>query len=166
MSDAANERSTTHEIARAEIDRWRGRCLDHYARTERVIGVTLEKAQQSGQITKLKGLAGQRFLDLESLIRGATGTDKQKAAMQVSTERWRTVEARRAYFAHGVVTALLDQRGNWNARFDLTQYKANAANHERWTIERSEALKFEESLKESFKLVSQQMGLLRKQLAP
>lgn len=77
---------------------------------------------------------------------------------------WKKVEPRRSFFAHGEVTALLDARGTWHARFDLTRYKGNAAIHECWVVDAREAEVFELSLKDGFTMVSGQLGHLRKRL--
>jgi len=91
-------------------------------------------------------------------------TDKQRKAAALAINRWRNIEPRRTFLAHGELTALLDAGGRWHARFDLTRFKANTPIEERWVLDKLEAEKFERELQQSFASLSQQAGIFRKNL--
>lgn len=154
MSEPRPEGLNPHEIARAEIDSWRGRSLDLFARAERSIGIALEATSTSGRIIKLRHLAGQRLEDLVQLVTAEQATTKQAEALVKAISKWREVEVHRAFLAHGIARELLDRHGAWHVQFDLTAYKTNVPTLERMVLSRSEALEFEKNLEESFKALS------------
>ena len=154
-----------HEIARAEIDAWRGRCLDQFAIGEARVGQTLQQAVEAGRAAKLPHLAGQRLESLIALIEQEKLTKKQSLAIGGSLERWKLVEQNRVCLAHGVVTELLDQSGNWFAQFDWVIYKSKAAAPCRQTFSKAEALSLESDLKDIGTSLSRQLGQIRKQLS-
>lgn len=155
---------TGHQIARDEIDGWRGRCIDYFARIEKRTGVVLAEAISCGFPVKQRPLAGPRLSEIETLRTSCPGTAKQESLLTAAIDGWKSVEPRRTFIAHGELTVLLDQRGIWNARFDLTRFKRRESIDERWTLTRDEAAAFELMLKRSFEKISQQLGLLRKRL--
>ena len=110
-------------------------------------------------------MAGQRLTDLEALIAEEVATPKQIAGLAKAITAWHQLENTRTFLAHGEVTVLVDQRGDWSARFDLTRYKANCAIDERWIANQTEAEAFEVELQTAFLLLSQQLGQLRKRLS-
>src|SRR5207253_8441880 len=94
--------------ATAEIAGWRGRCLDLFARGERAIGQALEvRAAEAG--AKINHLAGQRVAQLEKIAASREATAKQRLAYDTAVAAWKDVDARRAFLAHGIATALLDR---------------------------------------------------------
>ena len=154
-----------HAIARAEIDAWRGRCLDLFAIGEARVGQTLQHAVAAGRTAKLPHLAGQRLESLIALIEQEKLTKKQRLAIGGSLERWKLVEQNRVCLAHGVVTELLDRSGNWSVQFDWVIYKSKAATPCRATFSKAEALWLESDLKDIGTSLSRQLGQIRTQLS-
>ncbi|MCK0099022.1 hypothetical protein MWU38_06490 [Qipengyuania sp. S6317L1] len=155
---------SAHQIARAEIDSWRGRCMDIYARSERAVSEVLQTAQECGQSVKLSAMAGPRLAEVQGLAERLTQTGKQRQAASNAIIRWRGIEPKRAYLAHGELTTLLDREDRWHARLDLTRFKANRPIEEVWVMAHNEVEAFEEELQESFAQLKQQLGMLRKGL--
>jgi hypothetical protein len=156
-----------HDIAAGEIDGWRGRCLDLFARGERAIALSREAAAERNASVTIRHLGGQRPADLAKLVNEDTqATAKQSKTLLSSLDAWLAVEGRRAFFAHGVVTALLDRHGAWHAKLDFTKYQASKRERQSWTCDRQEALQFEADLEREFKQLSTQLGQFRKRLVP
>ena len=136
------EALSPHTIARAEIDCWRGRCIDIFAKAERAVASALETARSTGMSARLQHLAGQRLDDLQTLVAGDDATEKQKKSLRVAIEAWCSIEGRRSVLAPGVATELLDRLGVWSVRFDLTTYKGNIGTPEHVVMTKAEAEAF------------------------
>jgi hypothetical protein len=150
-----------YDQATAEIAGWRGRCLDLFARGERAIGSALETSGRDPD-SKINHLAGQRMVQLERVAASPEATGKQRQAFDAARTAWKEVDAKRAYLAHGVATPLLDKNGAWQVRLDFTDYRGSKLERRQWTASRSEAYDFEARLASAFKLMSAQLGQLRK----
>lgn len=155
---------SAHQIARAEIEAWRGKCIDLFARGERAIISALQTAQASGKEVKISPMAGPRFSEIQSLILKVDATQKQRDAASAAINLWQEVEPKRAFLAHGELTTLLEAQGGWHARFDLTRVKANTPIEEQWVLDRPETTKFNDRLKSGFVSLSCELGSLRKRL--
>lgn len=154
----------SYQTARAEIDAWRGNCIDSFARGERAIISALRAARDSGVEVRISPMAGPRFSEIQSLILRVDATKKQRHAASAALSLWQEVEPKRAFLAHGELTTLLESQGEWHARFDLTRVKANTPVQEQWVLDRLEADKFTEQLKNSFASLTRELGSLRKRL--
>lgn len=154
------------DAATNEIDLWRGRCLNCFARTEAAVGETLEFAVRQGKPAKLRHLRGQQLADLGDLAGEIGGTPKQKATFQKLFENWQSLYKKRAMLAHGCATASLDRSGEWVAVFDLVEYRGQKSDEKRWAIRQREAETFQENLSKGFAEFSSQLGQLRKRIAP
>jgi hypothetical protein len=155
---------TKFQIARGEIDGWRGQCLDLYARAEQAVGDTLELAVQRRKSVGLRHLAGQRLSDLENLIAVEPATENQRKSVCKAIEGWHEMEANRAYLAHGNVHELIDRQGQWWAVFHYTHYAKGIAAPKRWAVSKEEASDFLTRLSESFHALSAQLGQVRKRM--
>jgi hypothetical protein len=155
-----------HDLAAAEISGWRGRCLDLFAKGERIIDTVLEAADGGGVPVSMKHLAGQRIADMQKLAAAEKGaTEKQRHAGLACLEGWQAVHSKRAFFAHGVVTTLIDKQAGWHVQLDFTRYQGKLRDRQRWTISQQEALEFEERLVRELQALSAQLGQIRKRLA-
>jgi hypothetical protein len=157
-----------HDAARRQVERWRGSCLDFYARGEKVVGQCLLALKNSANAPtglKLPHLAGQRILALQSQL-GAVGLSaKANTAVESAFAEWQLLDDARAYLAHGVVTVTLDQRGDWFAIFDMTVFRANEAKSQRWALSSCEAKRHADRLDQAWKVLSAQLGQVRKKLS-
>ena len=163
MSDAVAVKP--HDVAAGEIDGWRGRCLDLFAKAERAVAVTLEAVAARDPLLSIKHLAGHRMVDLNKLAASEDGaTEKQSKALLAALDAWPGLEGKRTFLAHGITTVLLDRHGSWQARFDVTNYRPNKRERLNWTCSKDEALEFEALLEQAFKALSAQLGQFRKRL--
>ncbi len=143
---------------------WQGQCLNFYARAEQAVGRSLEVAAQTGSITKLRHLAGQRLADLIELVGRVDSTDKQMRAFNLALEAWQNVEPQRQFLAHGVSSISTNDSGYWTLLLDVVVYRANKKAPDRWAIKQDEADKFLLELSEAFQKLSGQLGHLNKRL--
>lgn len=155
-----------HDIAAGEINGWRGRCLNLFAKAERAVALTLEIANQQNASLTIRHLSGQRLADLAKFAEGiGQMTEKQHKALLFALESWQRVECKRVYLAHGVLTVLLDRQADWHVQLDFTRYLTKSREPQRWNCSRREAEQFEAELEKGFKDMSAQLGHLRKRLA-
>ena len=158
---------TPHDIAAAEINCWRGRCLDLFAKAEAAVDLALRSAIERGMAASMKHLTGQRLAEIVSLASSeARATDRQKQALIASLENWQALYAKRNFFAHGVATVLMDRHGRWSVQLDFWVYRTGREILERWSWNKDEALQFEADLEQCFKALSAQLGCFRSRLAP
>ena len=154
-----------HDLAADEINGWRGRCLDLFARGERTIDLALETALTGAPGLAMKHLAGHRLADLAKLVsEEKTATEKQKQSLQSSLDSWLASNTKRAFLAHGVTTVLLDRHGDWHAQFDFVRYQGKQRQAERWSCSKHEAWDYERLLERSLILLSSQLGHFRKRI--
>jgi len=166
MTEEVNSVGKPHDLARAAIESWRGRCIDLFARGEKVIGQTLEAIRAAAKeptTVKLRHLAGQRSEDISRQLRGLKFPAKQSNKLVEAVTGWRVFEAKRVFFAHATMTVTLDSKGKWFAVFDMTVYRSDQPQRERWVVSECEANEFANFLDASWKQLSAQLGQVRKQ---
>lgn len=154
-----------HEVARNDIEKWRGHCLDFFAKCERHIGRALQALHASPKfetVVKLRHLAGQRADDMAQLLSECGLTPKEFKAVSDALLTWRSFEEPRNFLAHGVLTITLDPQGKPFAIFDMTVFRANAAEQKRWTVSHAEVVEWEIVWRKSGQDLAQRLGQLRK----
>ena len=155
-----------HDLAADEINGWRGRCLNMFARGERSVDVALEAALAAGSGLGMKHLAGQRLADLAKLVsEEKTATEEQKQSLQSSLDSWLASNAKRAFLAHGVTTVLLDRHGDWHAQLDFVRYQGKQRQAERWSCSKHEAWDYERLLERNLTLLSSKLGQFRTRIS-
>jgi len=164
MSEQVRIAVDQFELVRQDIDGWRGRCLDVFSRSEAAIIETLLVARDNGRAIKLGHLAGQRLTELAELEE-SRATPRQAAALRKTLERWRELETKRPFLAHGVVTELIDRQGKWWAKLDIIVCEKAEPNPVRWTASQNEAADFETELRDGFAQLKGQLGHLQTRLA-
>lgn len=153
-----------YETARAEIDCWRGRLMEIFARGEIAIAQALVCAAANGRKVRLPHLAGQRLEELTGLSLTELSTKSQSAALTSALDGWSQIEARRPFLAHGTSSVWIDGNGGWAVVFDRTDYRAGIAVSDRWFILRAETDQFENDLMRQFGNLSSQLGQLKKRI--
>lgn len=153
-----------HDLAKTEIDAWRGRCLNTFSRAEKAVIKTLEMMQSSNTKLSIEPLAGQRLKTLEKLASSQSATDAQIAAVATALAEWRQLDLNRPFFSHGLVTELVDRHGVWHVRFDFIAVKKGVLNEQKLNLSKDEATDFESQLHRAFTLLSGQLGQLRKRM--
>jgi hypothetical protein len=162
----AMERQKPLDVAREEIDAWRGHCINIYSRAEKSISDTLVAANKAEPMKRLAPLAGQRLNDLEKFVSEQTGTKCQKNALSAAVSEWRERDKRRPFFSHGVTTELLDREGVWHVQLDFEAVQKGVCVAQRLNLSKSEALQFQDSLHAAFKALTRELGQLRKRMQP
>jgi hypothetical protein len=150
-----------HDIARAEIEAWRGECLDHFAQGDAMIGALLEFALAKGIEVQLFQFATQRTLEAGRLLEQVGGTEAEVRDASAALEAWQGVESRGEMLAHGTVTEVLDRHGKWHAIIDTVTYRAGKANRGRWAVSQAESEEFGKQLAGAFTKLKAQLGCLR-----
>ncbi len=151
-----------HDLARVEIETWRGRCLNVFARMEKSVTETLVRLRDGNHHLSLEPLAGQRFKTLEGMITVYPATTAQHQARQKALDSWRELDVMRPFFSHGILTELIGRTGEWHLQFDFIAIRKGKAEVQRLNWSKAEALAFEERLLAAFKALTNQLGQLRK----
>lgn len=155
-----------HDLAKAEIDAWRGRCMNIFARGEKAVTDSLLTASGGTAVPRLDPLAGQRLNSLEKLVEAHEATKPQKGALLDAIAAWRLHDEKRPLLSHGVATELMDRHGVWHVQLDFIAVQKGVGVPNRATFGKGEAETFEKSLHAAFTRLSQQLGQLRKRLKP
>jgi hypothetical protein len=153
-----------HDIARAEIEGWRGECLDNFAKGDSLIGSLLEAAAARGFEVQLFALAAQRTMEAARLVDLVGGSEVEVEDAAKALEEWQAVESRGELLAHGTVIEVLDRHGQWFAVIDVVSYRAGKANKGRWAVSQGEADAFLKQLAGAFNRLRAQLGCLRLRL--
>ena len=146
--------------ARNEINLWRARCIDEFCKGERKVGDCLSLALEKGVETRLRRQAGLRMDDLLKLADKFKGSVKGEERLSSAIDRWREIEGRRIFFAHGYAVELLDKRGGWTVMLTMVTGNSKRPDENRWCQTSEEAADFEQRLKNAYQDLSQQLGLL------
>ncbi|HSG33844.1 MAG TPA: hypothetical protein VLA37_04855 [Sphingomonadaceae bacterium] len=152
---------SSHEIARAEIEAWRGECLDLFTQGEAMVGAVLELAQKRGYEVQLHQFASQRTLEVMRLVDMVGGTDEETQDANTAILAWQAVESRGEMLAQGTVKTALDRNQQWYAIIDIVTYRGGKANKGRWVVNRPETEEFQKQLFRAFAKLKIQLGCLR-----
>ena len=149
------------QAADPSADEWRGRCLNLFARGELAVLRTLEVGRESGLISKIPHLAGQRIAALQVMTGQLQLTEKQVLGLDNSIGEWQRLEQRRLFLAHGVMRLAFEPRGKWVLLLDVRVHRAQRASDDRWTVTQEEAGAFHAELEAGYLALSQRLGLVR-----
>ena len=164
MTEVTVKALSPHAVARTQINEWRGRCLDLFAKGENAIADLLVGAAAANFEVKLHHLAGQRTKELAKLLDVNGPSKKQIEAGQRAIERWQKIETKRAPLAHGTLTATMDESGDWYAIFDMVDYRTNSITPIRLTISCKEADEMTNELKTALARLKGELGHIKKRL--
>lgn len=153
-----------HDIARAEIEAWRGECLDLFAKGDALIGTLLALALDKGHEIHLPQLSGQRTMEAIRLVSLVGGSDTEMDEAGKALDDWQAIESRGELLAHGTITEVLDREGNWHALIDTVTYRAGKLNRGRWAVGRLETDEFRQQAASAFNRLKAQLGQLRLRL--
>ena len=153
-----------HDVARAEIEAWRGECLDLFAQGEAMIGALLELGLQKKFEIRLDQYAAQRTLEAMRLIDLIGGSDAEVKDAGDALLRWQGVESRGELLAHGTSKTTLDRDGHWYAVIDMVTYRAGKANRGRWVVNQAESEDFLKQLGKATTKLKLQLGCARLRL--
>lgn len=153
-----------HDIARAEIEAWRGECLDLAAQCEAMIGALLELARDRGFEVELHEHSAQRTHEAVRLVDLVGGTDEEIKDALDALALWQGVESRGDLLSRGALTELLDRGGQWYAVFDMVAYRAGKPFKGRWALNREDADEFAAQLARAHTRLKLQLGCTRLRL--
>jgi hypothetical protein len=153
-----------HDIARAEIEAWRGECLDLFAKGDGLIGTLLALALDKGHEIHLPQLSVQRTMEAIRLVALVGGTDEEIEDAGKALDDWQAIESRGELLAHGTITEVLDREGNWHALIDTVTYRAGKLNRGRWAVGQLETEEFRQQIVGGFNRLKAQLGHVRLRL--
>jgi hypothetical protein len=153
-----------HDIARAEIEAWRGECLDLFAQGEAMIGALLELGLAKKFKVQLSQYASQRTLEAMQLIDMIGGSEAEVKDATDALFVWQGVESRGELLAHGTSRTTLDRDGHWYAVIDMVTYRAGKPNRGRWVVNQAESEDFLKQLGKAFTKLKLQLGCTRLRL--
>lgn len=155
------------EDAIAQVNRWRGDCLQSFAQSETAVTETLlllNAVAANGSSVKLPHLVGQRFaaLKLATGPQGAFAIEGAKAHDAISAFLVR--EQLRAFLCHGVAKVALERSGSWIAIFNLANLRTQRCDRTQLVVTQAEASEMLQEIKQSGNKLGTALGNLRKQL--
>jgi len=153
-----------HDVARAEIEAWRGECLDLLAQGEAMIGALLELALERHYEIELDARASQRTLEAMRLLELIGGSDEEIKNGVDALVLWQNVESRGELLSHGQLTETLDRKGRWYAIVDMVTYRAGKPHKGRMVANRDDADEFSKQLTRAHTKLKLQLGCARLRL--
>ena len=155
------------EDAIAQVNCWRGECLQSFAQSETAVTETLlllNAVPVRGASVKLPHLIGQRFeaLKLATGPEGIFASEGAKAHDAIST--YMLSEKIRAFLCHGIAKVMLERSGRWTVIFDLTTLRAKKCDCTRLAVTQAEAIETLQEIKRCGSKLKTELGNLRKQL--
>ncbi len=129
------------DAARDEVNAWRGRCLDAFARAEEAVTETLLVLAETerGKAIRLQHLVGQRFDELNTVLgEGGAFAGESKAAAN-ALAAFRQHDELRAFLCHGVANVTLDKHGRWTVVMRVIALRARKAARSHRAMEQGEA---------------------------
>jgi hypothetical protein len=132
--------SQSHRAASDEFDRWRGRCVRHFARLEQAIVKTLSR-RVPGQSVPGHGLGGR----LKLLAEWLDGRTDKVPALTRRLAEMIDLHDHRAALVHGDGPIYVDARGNW--LWDCSHFVSNEGEPTRIAWRQADAEQVEKALR-------------------
>ncbi len=152
----------------AQMNSWRGDCVQSFAHSESAVTETLlvlNGVPEKGGSVKLPHLIGQRFEALKFAIAPAGPFAKDGAKAHEAISAFLMREQLRAFLCHGVAKVALERSGSWIAIFNLTTLRSQKCERTQLVVTQSEAKAMLEAIKLSGNKLGTALGNLRKQFA-
>jgi hypothetical protein len=158
------------ELAKAQcaavddVNRWRGHCIECFARIEQALGTALAALAADGRASEIKqpAMFGARLAALhQALALPAFAPETQKA--RATLDGLEAYLGRRNAIVHGVGKAWIDGRGEWMWAYRFQPFKRDA---ETGQIERDEAEAMERELASQGQSLSDSLRTLAATLGP
>ena len=145
-----------HDAAVREVHRWRGHCVDLYARLER--GLTLTIDSLGIAVGTNASVFGERLKRVTSAVtpEGSHPHAKTSAALRETLDHTK----RRNMLVHAVGGVFIDARGDWFWRYNYQPSKAKAP-PENGSFSRSEGERMEAELEEKVRSICAHLQSLR-----
>ena len=153
-----------YDIARAEIEAWRGECLDTFAQCEAMIGALLELAYDKGFEVEFSQQSSQRTIEAMRVVELVGGSEEEVGDALAALAIWQEIESRGELLAHGMVTEAIDRHGKWYAIIDMITYRGNKPNKGRWVVGKSGTEDFQKQLTRANTKLKLQLGCVRLRL--
>jgi hypothetical protein len=148
-----SELQSAFNNATAEVNQWRGRCINLFANGERIVGDALAKRNPVG--TKLPMLVSQKVKQLASDL---TGSDP---ALLEHLNDFGALLVTRSALTHGVATVWLDRSKSWRVVLQWVSIRASVRKHEEQAFTRSEAESFRRALQSVVQRLEQALSKLQ-----
>lgn len=151
--------SEPFDQALRQVNEWRGRCMDAFARAE--AGVTnclvfLSNIPGRGEQVRLPHLVGQRYEALTSVIAAGGAFELEASKVASALESVRAHDSFRTMLCHGVGDVTLSPHGRWTIVFRLVSLRSRRASSEVLALKQKEAEQLrDEVIRASKELCSQ-----------
>ena len=135
--------------ATAEVNEWRGRCLDAFTRAEAAIAeclLSLAAVEGRGPRTRLRHLGGQQLDDLTVAIAEDGPFGREGKDARPSLAAYGGYADRRHVLCHGTSKITLDQRGQWTAVLRTLVFKGGVAHRDALALDHREAEQFRDDV--------------------
>lgn len=155
------------EHAIAQVNRWRGSCVQRFAQTETAVTETLlvlNAVPEKGPSVKLPHLIGQRFEALKFVLGPEGAFAKEGTIAHEAVTAFLVRERLRAFLCHGIAKVALERSGNWIAIFNLTTLRSLKCDRTQLVVTQVEANAILEELKLNGNKLRIALGNLRSQL--
>lgn len=155
------------DAAREQVNAWRGRCLEAFARAEEAVteALLVMAETERGNAIRLQHLVGQRFDELTTaLAEGGAFAGESKAATG-ALATFRQHDDLRAFLCHGVAKVTLDKHGRWTVVMRVLALRTRKAARTHRAVEQDEAAQLADQLAKASQKVRSHLKHLRAKVA-
>ena len=157
--------TTPWDIAEGEVDRWRGACIQVFARSEAATTETLiALAKDASTKVKLPHLVGARFEALYTAVAIGGGSVAGAPRLKAALDAFREHDDVRTILCHGVAQVAIDRRGEWIVVLRCTSCRSGSAEQIVRTFTVAQAAEVFAEIQHDAQVLSSLLGQLRKSL--
>ncbi|MXP47850.1 hypothetical protein GRI43_10695 [Altererythrobacter luteolus] len=149
----------------AEVNHWRGQCLDNFARVERAVISAIEhfSSIKGADQIKLTDTAGSRTRHLRDWLRKSNDPNCKKLAARL--DRWSLRERERNEFVHGCFTIRAVPEGEWVLINEVVQIKKGVRVQDSRLYSKAQTEAFLQTLRAERTPLIEELELLKKAVA-
>jgi hypothetical protein len=139
---------TPHSAAIHDVNRWRGHCIDLFARIDEAVAASLEvmAAKNPKANVRTSHLFGQRVAALRAALQPDQPFAAKAGPVLKALDKLEPLLTQRNILVHATGSVWIDARGRWLWRYCVTPSGRNRV-QEKGTIDRDEASAIENKLR-------------------
>lgn len=153
------------DVAEAELDRWRGACVQIFARSEAATTETLlVLAEQAATKVRLPQMVGQRYETLDAAVAVGGAPAVGAARLKSALDAFRAHDDLRTILCHGTAQVAIDRHGEWVAVLRCTSCRSSGIERIVRTFTATQAEEALAHVRRDGQILNSLLGQLRKSM--
>lgn len=149
------------QAATAQVNEWRGRCLDAFTRGETAVTkclVALAGVNGRGENVQMPHLVGQRLEALAAAIGPGSPFAPEAGKAAATLEKYRAHAGLRNLLCHGTSRVTLDHKGRWTVVLRLVALRSRQLTTKTRALAQDEATELREKISRLSQSLCSQLG--------